>query len=333
MIKKVFTLFSAFVLLGSMCITGLAYADNDTRADVRLDGRLESKVQSWLGNDEDSDDGDVRTVKSAESPSGLLNWSFDPALIGTVTAVNGSTIIVKAGQNGTIYTVDTNNATVRTATGSTIAVGDTVLVQGAINGTSVVATSVLSAKAKGDLKKQIIDNFTGIVGQITAINGTTVTVLGKNNVTYTITATNAKIWKNKNKMVALSDLKVGDTVIVQGTINGSAVTATNIYPIHLPGFFDRAAVSGTVTAISDTTITLKSTDGTVYTITTATAKVKVDDGKDASLSKIKVGDVITVTGSIAGTTVTADMITDGSVRGQGIFQRLNQFFKRIFKLK
>jgi hypothetical protein len=327
MIKKVFTLFTALLVLGSMCITGLAYADNDKRSGLALETRLDGKVQAWIGDGEKSDEDRIRA----------LNWSFDPALIGTVTAVSGSTLTVKAGENGATYSVDASDAVIRkgssTTTLSTVVVGDVVMVQGAINGTSVVATNVTTAKSSSEIKKPIGDNLTGIIGSVTAIDGTKLTVKGKNNVTYTVSAGDAKVWKNRNNTSALANIKIGDSLIVQGTISGTAVTAKNIYIVRLPDFGDRVAISGTVTATSENTITLTGTNGTVYTILAADAKIKVDNKDNASLSDIKVGETITVTGTASGTTITASAITDGEIKGKGFFQRVGQFFKRIFFLR
>src|ERR1700722_5977915 len=83
--------------------------------------------------------------------SGTMNHGQRPAVVGTVSAVSGTTLTVTgmAGPNGgspTTYTFDASSATVtksgQTSSVSSIAVGDTVAVQGTVSGTTVTATSI-----------------------------------------------------------------------------------------------------------------------------------------------------------------------------------------------
>ncbi len=66
----------------------------------------------------------------------------------------------------------------------------------------------------------------GVHGTVSAVNGNTVTITNTDGTSYTVDASNAKI----SKMVDLnvSDIKVGDTLGVQGSVNGTSVTATHI---------------------------------------------------------------------------------------------------------
>lgn len=66
----------------------------------------------------------------------------------------------------------------------------------------------------------------GVMGEVTAVNGSTITVTGKNGQTYTVNAGSATV----QKMVtgSVSDITVGDSIGVQGTVSGNTVTATNI---------------------------------------------------------------------------------------------------------
>lgn len=68
----------------------------------------------------------------------------------------------------------------------------------------------------------------GVFGQVIAINGTTITITdSRTSTTYTIDASNASVTKNGSAS-SLSNIAVGDTVMVQGTVNGNSVTATSI---------------------------------------------------------------------------------------------------------
>jgi hypothetical protein len=66
-----------------------------------------------------------------------------------------------------------------------------------------------------------------IGGNVTAINGSTLTMTNKSNTSYTIDATNAKIEK-KGTVSSLSNIVIGENVVIQGTINGTAIVASSI---------------------------------------------------------------------------------------------------------
>jgi hypothetical protein len=81
-----------------------------------------------------------------------------------------------------------------------------------------------------------------VVGQVTAISDNTITINGRQGygrkdnttttpvittTTFTIDATNAKIEKGGNT-VTITNITVGDTIMVQGTVTGTNVIATNI---------------------------------------------------------------------------------------------------------
>jgi hypothetical protein len=312
----------AFMIVSAIGFSGSIYAENyGKRASIDLRNNIE------IRNDDDVTDSD----------RSLLNWSFGPNIMGTVTAVSGQTLTVKAGSTGTVYSVDASAAKIRkgdeTQALSGISVGDTVFVQGAINGTSMVATLIVETKSIA-AKPTIKEDMSGVVGKVTAISGNTITINAKNAVAYTVNASNAKVWKNRNNAATLADVKVGDTVIVQGAITGTSVTATNIIDVNLPVNKDKVSmITGTVTAISDTAITLKGTDGTVYTATIVGSSFKDNKDKEYDKDKIKVGDTVTIKGTVSGTTIDATTVTEGKVRGEGFFRRFEQFFRNLFRKK
>lgn len=70
-----------------------------------------------------------------------------------------------------------------------------------------------------------------VVGKVTAVSGNTITVASdrqKTATTYTVDATNAKIMIPQSTTATVADLKTGDYIIVQGTVNGTAVSALSI---------------------------------------------------------------------------------------------------------
>ena len=73
-----------------------------------------------------------------------------------------------------------------------------------------------------------------VFGTVSAINGNILTINGRQGfgtttpaVTFTVDATKAKIIKN-NATSSVASIVIGDTVLVQGTISGTNVTATII---------------------------------------------------------------------------------------------------------
>jgi hypothetical protein len=159
-----------------------------------------------------------------------------PAVIGTVTAISGDSLTVQStatGQNSTqtTYTVDATNATVTKAgassTVSAIAVGDTIAVQGTVSGTNVTATAI-----RDGVSGQMFNGQNGVFGTVASISGDTITVTGRTPqngtaTTYTVDATNATVTK-AGASSTVSNIAVGDTIMVQGTVSGTNVTATSI---------------------------------------------------------------------------------------------------------
>ena len=192
-----------------------------------------------------------------------------PAVFGTVSAISGNTITIISKQfvrgadkktaptpTTTTYNVDATSAKVTkdnaASTVSAIAVGDTIFAQGIISGTNVTATDIRDGKmafgpGNGKMERPEISTSTPVIGNgqpivagtISAINGTTVTITNKSNATYTIDTSSAKVTQGQNT-ISLLNLNVGDSVIVQGTINGTSVVASSVIDQSKP-----ASVTGT----------------------------------------------------------------------------------------
>ena len=189
--------------------------------------------------------------------------SVKPAVIGTVTAVSGSTITINSrpglammGRRASttppvtpqmppaaVYTINASNATVMkdgaTSTISSILVGDNILVQGTVSGTNVTATLIRDAKilnrgngqedqGKKATTSPIVGNGEPVIaGTVSVINGNNLSITNKSNITYAIDVTNARFTQGQ-KVITLTDIKVGDAVVIQGTVNGTSVIATSV---------------------------------------------------------------------------------------------------------
>ncbi len=177
-------------------------------------------------------------------------------------------------------------------------------------------TRVLEHKDKGndekrdrkEERKEHATSTVGVHGSVTAVSGTTITVLGKNDVVYTVNAANAEIEHG-----TLADIAVGDIIKVKGTIEGSVIIAKEIEEKEMGdkerernAIFERLndLRVGIVTAITPTGFTIaRFGTGTTTVTTNASTTVKAP-GKHAT-STIAVGSKVIVGGS----TSTPDSIT------------------------
>jgi hypothetical protein len=85
---------------------------------------------------------------------------------------------------------------------------------------------------------------------------------------------------------------------------------------------DRPAVVGSVSAVNSNTLTVDGKDGTTYTVDVSSAKIhKTSEGSepvDATVTDIKVGDMVAVQGTVSGTSVVATDVMDGMFFHVGI---------------
>jgi hypothetical protein len=188
---------------------------------------------------------------NGSSDSETADESSLRGIIGTISIINGNTISILSGT--ITYTVDASSSKIidPSSAGATstfsianLKIGDVVAVRGTVSGTSIAATSIFDGKFPG--KDGIFKHgpsgknnpaaikarhYQGVVGIVSAINGSTLTVDGKQATstatsTYTVDASTAKILKSSIKgKAALSDIVVGDTVRISGDVTGTAIKA------------------------------------------------------------------------------------------------------------
>ncbi len=196
-----------------------------------------------------------------DSRGGMMRMHRAPGVFGTVTAVSGTTITLTAkgfGPNasgsGSTYTVDASSATVEkdgaASTLASVLVGDTVMVEGSVSGTSVTATRIMNGRppmmegrghgrgeGRGMRFGTSTENGMGIIpagngqpvvaGSVTSISGTNFAIANKAGASFTVDASSATVTK-QGASSSVSAIAVGDTVIVQGTVQGSAIVANTV---------------------------------------------------------------------------------------------------------
>jgi hypothetical protein len=338
--KKIFLPFLSLALLLTAFVAHQAHAEDQINANVNVSAQ--AQPQSFWGrmfHFGGGDDSKSNDDNNNDGKGGMMG----NALFGTVTAVNGNTITVTDTRSNTVYTVDATNAKIdknrATITVSSIAVGDSVFVEGPKNGTTVTASAIHDGiMAKGNMMGE------GVGGTVTAISGSTITISSKDKsnttTSYTVNAANATIEKN-GVAGTLSSVVVGDEIRVQGTVSGTTVTATKIMdgkfakPM-MPQGNGQPVVGGTVTAISGSTITITNMSNVSYTIN-ATNSTFIKNGKTATISDIAVGDSIVTQGTVNGTAITATSVTDqGNIQANnnekphGFFGKIGNFFAHMF---
>ncbi len=153
---------------------------------------------------------------------------------GVVTSIDGTTFTLKT-VDGTSFTVKAGDATIQKfekgegpvgISLSDLEVGDSVGVRGEIDGTVVTATAVMSGSGEKGMGMHGHRGGHGVLGEVTAINGTTITLKSLDGTTYTITASDATVSRVIEGSIA--DIAVGDRIGTHGTVEGTTITAKHI---------------------------------------------------------------------------------------------------------
>jgi len=266
---------SGVVITATLAVAAIAIPLSNSFADAATGNSTAQIGGGWNGENSRLQQGPMMGVR--------------PAVVGSVSAINGNSLTVTQRSHAgfgfgsstitttpTTFTVDATNATIfknnATSTVSNIVVGDTVVVQGTVNGTNVTATTIRDGiipmmngagrmhegmgigsttyqgepgdshrgfgSSTGSTTVNNVAPITGngqpvIAGNISAINGTSLIITNKSNITYTVEASNAKIVEGQNT-ITVSSLSVGDNVIVQGSVNGTSVTASSVIDEKAP---------------------------------------------------------------------------------------------------
>jgi len=230
-------------LIAGFAFTLPAFADTNTNVSANV---------NIHGDEQEQNEGQKPPMMGLRG----IGMMGKPAVVGTVSTVNGTTLTV-SGRNGfmpgkvsstsaaTIFTVNASNAKVikgnATSTVANISVGDVVVIQGTVSGTNINATLIRDGQMpnprkgendKSGDKQNALAMLQGngqpvIAGTISVISGSTLTVTNKSNITYSVDVTNSKIFAGSASST-VSNLKVGDSVVVQGAVSGTSITASTV---------------------------------------------------------------------------------------------------------
>ncbi|HUQ44438.1 MAG TPA: DUF5666 domain-containing protein [Candidatus Limnocylindria bacterium] len=151
--------------------------------------------------------------------------------------------------------------------------------------------------------------------EITAINGSSISLETADGWTRTITVDSGTTYSRSGDTIALGDLAVGDQVAFRQTLEDDGtftIDSVAVIPPH---------AGGEVTAVSGSTITVTRRDDTTTTINVDSATEYTVNGEDAALADVKVGMFLVAEGtensdgSLDATTVRAG--DAGDFRGPG----------------
>jgi Domain of unknown function (DUF5666) len=240
------------------------------------------------------------------------------ASVGTISgtvasAVSGQSISLTAS-NGTGYTVDATNAKILRKYGAAMAItdiqiGDSLVVRGTVSGTSVAAITI-----RDNSQQQANATFSG---SVSSVNGASFVLATKNRGNQTINTTSTTIFKESGlTSVGMGNITVGENITTSGVWDSTSntVAASKVTIVVKTG-----TISGTLTNISGTTLTVTAsgTSLSVYTVDASNVK-KVDRryGASTDLSALQTGDTLSVRGVINGTNVTASTIRDISLQAR-----------------
>ena len=249
-------------------------------------------------------------AKEIDASSKLLT-----TVTGTVTAVGGNSVTVQLADGSTRTIAVSSNALIRignsTGTLADVLVGDSVTVTSL--GTGATATVL-----------QVQDNIqtAHVDGTLSAVGGTTLTVLRSDGTSVTLTVSPSTVLRLGGQTLTLAQLgtaltnatTAGQTIRVSADYvsRGGVNTAVQVNAATVAPRPVISTVTGTVTAVNPAagTITLQLSNGTTQTFTLApNASIRLGD-QTVALGDILVGDVVTLTVQTVGTTSTVTRVQE-----------------------
>ncbi|HET9519423.1 MAG TPA: DUF5666 domain-containing protein [Candidatus Limnocylindrales bacterium] len=222
----------------------------------------------------------------------------------TITAINGSNLILKT-DDGWTRTIAVTSSTTITKGGEAamladLAVGDEIRFR---------QTRSADGSYTIDAVEVVVPTVSGTV---TAVDADSITIKGRDGTTREIATTSSTTYRLGSGAGTRADVVVGATILAAGTVGtDDAFTATSVTVAPARGM-------GTVTAKTASTITIERRDGTTVTVNVdADTAYMVAGVTDADLGDVTVGMQIVVSGRESATnTIDASAVLAGDV-GRG----------------
>ncbi len=165
-----------------------------------------------------------------------------PGVGGTITAINDNSISLKTFDGNTAQinlSAQTKFRKLRQdAKLSDFKVGDQIFVRGQSAGTDTWNAEVVAARPAGggQLERRMREGMGKefIAGEVTAINGTQLTISRPDGVSQTISADESTSFRKQNESITLADIKVGDHVFGRGEVKND-VFVPSMLNVGQPG--------------------------------------------------------------------------------------------------
>jgi hypothetical protein len=150
-----------------------------------------------------------------------------PHIGGVVTAVNGSTLTV-TGFDGVSHTISVNGNTHFERAGHPATLADVKV------GTAIVAEG--TENPDGSLSAvEVMIQVPRVIGRVTSINGTSMTVTSPDGTVYTVTTSGSTVYAAPGgTSVSPSSVQVGSFIVAQGTLGADRHTLSALRIIVLP---------------------------------------------------------------------------------------------------
>lgn len=202
-----------------------------------------------------------------------------------VSSVNGNTINA-ATQAGRAITVTVSATTAYTEAGSTAALSD-------IQAGELIRVRGTRTRASSVQARAVVIVLPRVAGVVTSVSGATLTVTGRDALPHTINTDSSTRYLSGGQSASFSDVKVGSAIVAQGKLNADgSLTAVRV-AIVLPH------VSGKVTGVSGSTVTIANVWGQTYTVNTSSSTTYVaPGGVTATLSSVTPGERIVAAGTL-----------------------------------
>ena len=156
-----------------------------------------------------------------------------PGVAGTITAISGNAITVKAMDGSTAQVNVTEQTRYRKerqdAKLADLKVGDNVFVRGEKGSDGAVQAEMVAVPPPGmmgNFREGMGKNF--IMGEIKAINGTQIEIARPDGVTQTISVDENTSFRKEGQSVTLADFKAGDRVFGRGEMKGNVFVASQL---------------------------------------------------------------------------------------------------------
>lgn len=170
----------------------------------------------------------------------------------TVSGVSGQTITTKDTSGATVTVKVSSNTQYtrlgKTASLSAITAGETIHVRGMRNSDGSISPS------RVDIEVPTYG------GQVTAINGSTITIKDRQGASHTIHTSNSTTVERADTTSTVSAIAVGDQIIASGAKNSDGSLNAEQISVHLPH------AGGQIQSVSSSALTVKDRSGATVTI-------------------------------------------------------------------